>query len=153
MNEFAAFQPATAGPTGLFLDTSALFAHFHAGTVEHERARSFLSRVGANEIPYRPLVTSTYVLDELATLLLSKASHEAATTALSRTLDSESITVLPETDERFERTREAFERHDDQEISFTDHLGAVLMDERDIDHVFAYDGDFSRLGFEQVPRS
>jgi predicted nucleic acid-binding protein len=148
----AGFRPTTDGPTGLFLDTSALFAYFHPETDEHEEARAFLTAVGNNDIPFRPLTTSTYVVDELATLLLSKGTHELACTALERTLDSDAITVLPETDDRFAEARSGFERYDDHEISFTDQLIAVTMRDEGTDHVFAYDGDFETLGFEQLPR-
>lgn len=152
MSRFDPFRPAVDGPTGLFLDTSGLFAYFHPATVEHEDARAFLSAVGENRLPYRPLVTNTYVVDELATLLLSKGSHERACAALERTLDSEEVTVLPETDERFADARERFERYDDHDISFTDHLIASHMREESLTHIFAYDGDFETLGFEQLPR-
>lgn len=152
MTQLDGFRPASAGPTGLFLDTSALFAHFHPGTTEHEEARTFLSAVGSNEIPYRPLVTSTYVIDELATLLLSKGTHEQARTALERTVDSDAITIIPETDERFAEARSQFETYDDHAISFTDQMIAAQMRERSISHVFAYDGDFETLGFDQLPR-
>lgn len=152
MTGFDAFRPAADGPTGLFLDTSALFAHFHPGTEEHEEVRRFLSAVGANEIPYRPLVTNTYVIDELATLLLSKGTHEHAREALKRTLDSDAVRVRPETDEQFAEARDGFERYDDHEISFTDQMIAAHMREESVTHVLAYDGDFETLGFEQIPR-
>jgi len=152
MNSLDRFRPATSGPTAVFLDTSALFAYFHPEADEHEQATAFLQAVGENEIPYRPLYTSTYVVDELATLLLSKGTHELAMVALDRTLDSEHVTVLPEDADEFAAARKAFERYDDHQISFTDQLSSIQMRERDIDYVFAYDGDFSTLGFEQLPR-
>ncbi len=152
MTSLERFRPTAEGPTALFLDTSGLFPYFHRGTEEHETATSFLGAVGANDIPYRPLYTSTYVLDELATLLLSKGTHELAVTALDRTLDSAHVTVLRETDDGFTSARETFEQYDDHEISFTDHLSASQMRDHDVDHVFAYDGDFRTLGFEQIPR-
>lgn len=142
MTELAGFQPTVDGSTALFLDTSGLFAYFHPGTAEHEAARSFLTAVGANELPYRPLVTNTYVVDELATLLLSKGTHEHACTALERTLDSEAVTVLPETEDSFVAAREPFEQYDDHEISFADQMIATHMTEESIKHVFACDGDF-----------
>lgn len=147
-----AFQPTEPGPTALFLDTSGLFPYYHPETREHETVTAFLTAVGNNNLPYRPLYTSTYVLDELATLLLSKGTHELAMTALQRTLDSEHVTVLEETDEALATARNSFERYSDRSISFTDHLSAVQMRECDIDHVLAYDGDFRTLGFEQMPR-
>jgi predicted nucleic acid-binding protein len=113
---------------------------------------AFFERVGRNEIPYRPLYTSTYVVDELVTLLLSKGTHEYATEALDRLLDSESIEVIFESEEAFAATRDRIERYDDRDISFTDHTSAVQMRERDVSHVLAFDGDFATLGFEQIPR-
>lgn len=44
-----------------------------------------------------------------------------------------------------------FADYDDQEISFVDHTTAILADERDVDHVFTFDGDFRTLGFTVVP--
>lgn len=150
--ELTELEPASDGPTALFLDTSTLFAYFHPDVAEHERVRQFFKRVGNNEIPYRPLFTSTYVVDELTTLLLSKGSHEHARTALSRTLDSDSIEVIRETEEAFTTTRERIERYEDHEISFTDHMSATQMRARDVTHVLAFDGDFETLGFDQIPR-
>lgn len=152
MSRLDPFRPTSEGPKALFLDTSGLFAYFCPGTVEHEQARAFLSAVGENSLPYRPLITNTYVVDELATLLLSNGSHERACTALERTLDSEEVTVLPETEDRFADARERFEQYDDHDISFTDQLVASHMRDESVTHVFAYDGDFETLGFEQLPR-
>jgi predicted nucleic acid-binding protein len=152
MSDLAEFRPATTGRTALFLDTSALFAYFHPQTDEHEEATAFLTAVGENDIPYRPLFTSTYVLDELSTLLLSKGTHELATHALERTLDSEHVSVIPEAEQEFASARTEFERYDDHEIPFTAQLSGVQMRARDVDHVFAYDGDFTTLGFETIPR-
>lgn len=147
-----AFGPSSDGPTALFLDTSGLFPYFHPETREHETVTAFLTAVGSNELAYRPLYTSTYVLDELATLLLSKGTHAIAETALHRTLDSEHISVLRETNDAFTAARKQFEQYSDHTISFTDQLSAVQMREHGIDHVLAYDGDFRTLGFEQIPR-
>lgn len=52
----------------------------------------------------------------------------------------------------FDRTADQFEQYDDQTISFVDHMNAVLADEYDVDHVFAFDGDFATLGLTRVPR-
>lgn len=150
--DLTGFRPSSDGPTALFLDTSALFAHFDPNVAEHDRIRQFFQSVGRNEIPYRPLFTSTYVVDELVTLLLSRSSHERARTALSRTLDSDSIEVIAETDDAFATTRERIEQFDDRDVSFTDHMSATQMRERDVTHVLAFDGDFGTLGFEQIPR-
>ncbi|WP_136688399.1 type II toxin-antitoxin system VapC family toxin [Halorhabdus amylolytica] len=152
MTDLERFRPSSNGSTALFLDTSGLFAYFHPQADEHEEATAFLQAVGSNEVPYRPLYTSTYVVDELATLLLSKGTYELATAALDRTLDSDHVSVIAEAEEEYDAARQAFQRYDDHEISFTDQLSGVQMQSRDVGHVFAYDGDFRTLGFEQLPR-
>jgi predicted nucleic acid-binding protein len=115
-NDIDPFRPASSGPTALFLDTSGLFAYFHPEVREHDRVSAFFERVGRNEIPYRPLLTSTYIVDELVTLLLSKGTHEYATTALDRVLDSESIDVIPESPDAFSATRDRIDRFEDRSI-------------------------------------
>ena len=146
------FAPETDGPTGLFLDTSGLFAYFHPEAAEHETTRAFFRDVVRGTTPYRPLYTNTYVVDELVTLLQSKATPELAREAYGRLVDSETIELVYETESRFDAVGDALQRYDDHEISFTDHMIAVTMRERNVDHVLAYDGDFETLGMTVVPR-
>jgi len=54
--------------------------------------------------------------------------------------------------ETFAAARERVDEYGDREISFTDQMSAVQMQERNVSHVLAFDGDFDALGFEQVPR-
>ena len=51
----------------------------------------------------------------------------------------------------FDAATTEFNRYDDHDISLVDHLTGVLAAERDVDHVFAFDGDFRTLGFTVVP--
>lgn len=149
----ASYRPAEPGPTALFLDTSGLFAYFHPDVDEHEAAQAFLRRVGAGEIPYRPLYTSTYVVDELVTLLQSKGRRAWAVDAFEMVTGSDNFTVFGETNERFEAAGDRFRRYDDHEMSFTDCFCSVVMDEENVDYVFAYDGDYATLGHTVVPRT
>lgn len=149
----AAYRPASDGPTALFLDTSGLFAYFHPDATEHAAAQSFLRAVGRGDVPYRPLYTSTYVVDELVTLLQSRGRHEWATDAFEMVTDSENVVLLEEETDAFERAGEQFRDYDDHAISFTDHLAAVQMRIENVDHVFAYGGDYRTLGLDVVPRT
>lgn len=149
----ARYRPDSPGPTGLFLDTSGLFARFYPDATEHEEVVDFFESIADGNLPYRPLVTNTYVLDELATLLVTTGTHEQASTALETLSESEAISVNPEDEYVFETAREAFLTYDDQQISFTDHYCAAEMNQRSIDHVLALDGDFETLGFTVLPRT
>ncbi|WEL16967.1 PIN domain containing protein [Halorhabdus sp. SVX81] len=107
--------------------------------------------IGTGEVAYRPLYTSTYVLDELATLILSHRDHDAATAALERVRESPTTVIQPDRAD-FDRACEEFARYDDHEISLTDHMSGVLAADRDIEHVFTFDPDhFRTLGFTAVP--
>jgi predicted nucleic acid-binding protein len=129
--------------TPLFIDTGAFYARFVGTAQRHERATALFEAIGVGEVPYRPLYTSTYVLDELATLVLSHRNHGAAVAAVERVLDSPTSILYP-TEADFEAAYEQFRRYDDHEISFTDHMSGVLASDRDIEHVFTYDPDHFR---------
>jgi len=150
--ELRGYQADSPGPTGLYLDTSGLFARFHPGADRHDEMSAFFDGIASGEFPYRPLVTNTYVVDELATLLLSKATHDIAAWALETLLDSDAISVRYEEERSFAAARDRFLTYDSQELSFTDHYTGADMNERAIDHVLTLDSDFETLGFTVVPR-
>lgn len=152
MLELAAYRPAEQGPTALFLDTSGLFAYFHPDADKHEVASAFMQAVVRGEIPYRPLFSSTYVVDELVTLLQSRGRHEWAVDAFEMLTESENVTLLGETSTAFEQAGRRLQDYDDHEVSFTDHLCSVQMRDEHVEHVFTYDGDYETLGLTVVPR-
>lgn len=140
-----------AGATPLFVDTGAFYARFDASTSRHDRADAVFGGIGTGEYPYRPVYTSTYVLDELATLVLSHRNHAAAVAALDRVRDSSVVIVHPD-EADFRATSEQFTRYDDHDISFTDHMSSVLATDLDVEHAFTFDTDhFRTLGFTVVP--
>lgn len=139
------------GATPLFIDTGPFYARFDANSSRHARATTLFEGIGTGEYVYRPLFTSTYVLDELATLVLSHRNHVAAVAALDRVLGSPVVVVHPDRGD-FEATCEQFARFDDQTSSFTDHMSSVLAADRDVEHVFTFDpDDFRPLGMTAVP--
>lgn len=142
MSEVEAARP-------LFIDTGAFFARFNDRDEHHERATAVFEAIAAGDLPYRPLYTSGYVLSELATLALRRAGHSEAVEALSRAAGSEHVTVIHPVASAFDATRAAFERYGDPRITFVDHLSAVLARERDVAHVFTFDGrDFRKFEAE-----
>jgi predicted nucleic acid-binding protein len=138
----------------LFIDTGAFFARFNERDEHHEWAVAIFEAIADGNLPYRPLYTSGYVLSELATLSQRKAGHSEAVEVLNRAAESPHIRVIHPAASAFDATREEFERYDDQGITFVDHLSAVLARERDVSHVFTFDGrDFRKFdaGFTLVP--
>jgi len=138
-------------PQPLLLDTGALYARFDPDDANHERAQATFEKIRTNEFRFRPLYTSRYVFSELATLLQRRVPHDETVRALNSIRSSEQIQILTLDDDHFDAVCEAFEQYDDQDISFVDHTTAVLADQHEIEHVFAFDSDFSTLGLTRVP--
>ena len=139
------------GTTPLFVDTGAFYARADEDDRHHETATDLFERIRSGDLAYRPLYTTQAVLSELATLCLYKLGHDVAVRALTAVRESASFNVLPVDQSAFATAADRFETYDDQTISFVDHTTASLAEERDVDHVFAFDGDFRTLGFTVVP--
>lgn len=135
----------------LFIDTNAFVALFDEDDEHYEAADTIFNRINRGELPYGPLFTSRYVLAETATAIRFGVGHREAVEALSTVRNSSSINVLEAGGGIFDRTATQFEQYDDQMISFVDHMNAVLADEYDIDHIFAFDSDFATLDLIRVP--
>lgn len=139
-----------SGASPLFVDTSAWYAIFDKSDTEHSRAIGVREAILAGDLTYRPIYTTSHVLGELATLLL-RHSHDVASRALDQIRNSPNITVIHPDGVAFDAAVAAFDRYDDQKISLVDHLTGVLADEREVDRLFTFDGDFRTLGFTVVP--
>ncbi|WP_247731203.1 type II toxin-antitoxin system VapC family toxin [Halovivax limisalsi] len=135
----------------LFIDTNALVALFDEDDHHHQSATAVFDGIQRGDLRYGPLFTSRYVLSETATTMVVGIDHRAAVEALATVSESPSINVLEVDTALFDRTVSQFERYDDHEISFVDHTNAVLADEYDIEHIFAFDSDFATLGLQRVP--
>lgn len=142
---------SVSSATPLAIDTGAFYARADSDDANHEIATRLFERIRDGDLAYRPLYTTQAVLAELATLCLYKLGHAVATRTLTAVREATSITVLPVDRDTFETATARFADYDDQEISFVDHTTAVLTDERDIDHVFAFDNDFRTLGLSLIP--
>jgi predicted nucleic acid-binding protein len=142
---------SSEGARPLFIDTGAFFARVKADDEHHNTANEVFEAIQAGDLAYRPIYTSRFVLSELATLTRRKIDHATAVRALNSVRESGSFNVLTADDAAFADACTEFERYDDQQISFVDHLSAVLAREHDVERVFAFDSDFRTLGFVQVP--
>lgn len=138
-------------PRPLFVDTNAFVALYDEDDDHHDRANAVFDDIGDRSLLYGPLFTSRHVLSETATVLLYGSSHRDAVRALQNIRESPTMNVLELTEPLFERTVRQFEQYDDQQISFVDHMNAVLSTEYDINHIFAFEADFNTLGMTRVP--
>ena len=139
------------GTTPLFVDTGAFYARADEDDKHHETVKRVFDGIRTGDLAYRPVYTTQAVLSELATLCLYKLGHDDAVRALTAVRESESFNILSVGRSAFEAAAGQFGEYDDQEISFVDHTTAILADERDVSHVFAFDSDLRTLGFTVVP--
>lgn len=138
-------------PRPLFVDTGGFYAAYDEDDDHHEAAAALFEGIAGGDLPYGPVYTSRYVLAELATLVLYQVGHGAAVTALKEITGSGTFNLIEVNEREFDRAREEFAAYDDQDISFVDHLSAVLSNEYGIEHVVAFDADFATLGMTRVP--
>lgn len=152
-DQFPRFEPATntTGKQPLFVDTNTLVAYLYERAAKHEEIRPAITAIGNNQLPYYPLVTNQYVLDEVVSLLLSRADTRVTHDALDRILETDSLRVLDVEPTLVDRAITQFQEYRDQAISLTDHVIAVQATDYEIEHILTYDTGFRTLGFTTLP--
>jgi uncharacterized protein len=152
--DYPRFAPAsdTNGQVPLFVDTNAVVAHQYEKASRHEEIRPVMQAIGQNDLPYYPLVTNQYVLDEVVSLLLSHAGTRVAHQAVDQILETDTIRMLDVEPSLVDRAIDQFQKYDDQSISLTDHVIAVQAAEYGIDHILTYDNGFRTLGYTTLPQ-
>lgn len=145
------FRPQRRGATGLFLDTSALFAFFHERAPHHAEARRFFNAVNDGVLPYRPLYVNQHVLGETVTLLVSRVSTGDAVRAIDTLSSTPTVETLQVDEADIAETAEMLQQYRDVEIGFTDHTIRVQATKLSVEYVFTYDGDFETLGLTTIP--
>lgn len=134
----------------IFIDTSAWYATEDASDENHAIALLFKEEIAGK---YH-LVTTNYVLDEIYTLLLDKIGY-TRTVEFKQGIDMISMKILTiaHISEPMEKAAwEAFEKYNiDKQWSFTDCTSKVVMEQRKITEVFAFDHHFEQMGFVRQP--
>lgn len=132
----------------VFVDTGVLYAHHDADASRHDAALGAMNAV--NRGSYGQPYVSDYVYDEAVTLTRARAGGFGPAREISRRICGvgeypsvlEMVHVTPG---RFREAVDAFERYDDQSLSFTDATTVALVDHRDLDAVLSFDDDFDGL--------
>ena len=128
----------------VFMDSAGFLALWDAGDEHHGAAL----RLQANLVrAHRHFLTTEYVVDESATLLLSRHSHAAAMDFLDTVERSESLRLEWIGPERFHAAVTLFRKHVDKEWSFTDCVSFATMHELRIRDAFTTDHHFKQAGF------
>ncbi len=146
------FAPNRDGPTGIFVDSSALYAYFYPRDECHDDAQTFFEAVRRGDLPYRPMFTNDYVLDEVVTRLRLHATHDVAVEALDAVYEGSAFEFCEVPSAVLGTAVDQFRAYDDHgELSFTDHVIAAHADALSTDHVLTFDADFETFGLTTIP--
>ena len=136
----------------IFIDTSAWYAIEDASDENHESALLFKEKIIAERYNW---VTTNYILDETYTLLLDKIGYTDTVRFrqnINEISELEILAVVHISESMAENAWEVFEKYNiDKQWSFTDCTSKVVMEQREITEVFAFDHHFEQMGFVRKP--
>jgi predicted nucleic acid-binding protein len=134
--------------TGVFLDTSALFAAASRQSERHAASRTEYERLLRGT---EPLVTTELVIAEVHALAGRRVGPTLAFDLAHRLFASRRIETLPCGPERMDGALGLLRRRPDRPYSLTDAVSFVVMREMGIQRAFTLDADFAAEGFEVIP--
>jgi uncharacterized protein len=132
----------------VFLDTGYVIALETSDDQHHDEAREHWRRF-STALP--PLVTTSYVFDEVVTFFSSRGRHAKAVEVGTRLLESPSVEMIQVEEELFRAGWEYLKQRSDKRYSLTDCISFVLMQRRSIAQALAFDGHFVQAGFNLLP--
>ena len=98
-----------------------------------------------------PLVTTSYVFDEVVTYFNSRGYHAKAVEVGQRLLKSPSVQFVQVDEGLFLEGWQYFQQHQDKDYSLTDCISFVVMRRFGIETAFAFDQHFVQAGFKKAP--
>ena len=134
--------------TPLFLDTSYLIAVESTDDQYHKPASAHWRSLLKSP---RRLVTSSYVLVEVVTLLNNRRSHSKAVELGNNLLSSRLFNVVHVNEELFYEAWRYFQKYKDKKYSLADCVSFVLMKKLGIEEALTFDKHFTQAGFKKLP--
>lgn len=131
----------------LFVDTGYLIALSDTSDQHHLEATAHWRTLS----PRSELLTSAYVLDELATFFGSRGFHSKAVDVVERLQASPRVTIVHPDADLFDAAWAFFRSRPDKRYSLTDCLSFVLMEREGIRDALAFDAHFEQAGFVRLP--
>jgi len=128
-----------------FVDTSGWYDLLFAGSPAHGQIKDLLSD------PSVRLITSTYILDELVSLVLSRRDHRTAAGVGSHIRAAAEVHVEHPDAAEERRAWALFLERPDKRYTLTDCLSFVMMRRLGLTTALATDEHFRQEGFETVP--
>ena len=130
--------------SGVFVDAFYFLARLNPGDESHEQA----VRVGTQET--RPIVTTAWVLTEVADAMSSPANRPAFLRLLETLKSSQDVKIIPTTVELFDRGVQLYAERADKEWWLTDCISFVVMADGGLADALTGDHHFEQAGFKAL---
>ena len=131
--------------TPVFVDTGAFVALVDRRDRNHAAAKRILRSLSKQR---RPLITSTYVLDETLTLIRLKIGHGVAVQFGDRLHETSWCRTVDVMEDTRTAAWQIFVRYVDHVFSFTDCTSFALMHAMELREAFTFDrNDYRAAGF------
>jgi predicted nucleic acid-binding protein len=114
----------------------------------HEAALDHWTRL-VRKLP--PLVTTSYVFDEVVTIFSNRNRHAKGIEVGQNLLDSPYVELVHVDEELFHEGWRYYQKHSDKSYSLTDCISFVLMTRLDIEAALTFDRHFVQAGFKRLP--
>jgi predicted nucleic acid-binding protein len=128
----------------IFIDTSGFYALLVRGDDRHDKARHAMRNAAKKK---RRFVTTDYVLDEAATLLMARSGSTVIPALFESVSASKACRVVWMDLERFEKTKGLFIKNIDKGWSFTDCFSFIVMRDLRLSEALSKDAHFKAAGF------
>jgi hypothetical protein len=128
----------------IFIDTSGFYALLVRGDDRHHRAQGAMRKAAKKN---QRFVTTDYVLDETATLLMVRHCSSVIPTLFESVSASQACRVVWMDSDRFEKTKGLFIKTIGGSWSFTDCFSFIVMRELRLREALSKDRHFRDSGF------
>jgi predicted nucleic acid-binding protein len=129
----------------IFIDTGAFLGRWVGRDQHHERAIAGWAEIRARR---RRCLTSSFVLDEVMTLLGRRVSYSFAAERAEGLWTSRALTIARPDEPDELAAIELLRKLADQRVSFTDCVSFALMRRHRVRMAFSFDRHFEAAGFE-----
>jgi len=127
-----------------FIDTSGFYALLVKRDSSHKKATDILKNAAKEKTLF---ITTDYILDETATLLLARGLHHVLSELFDTVFRSSACNIEWMDQDRFIKTRTFFLKYIDKSWSFTDCFSFIVMKELHLTEAITKDEHYRHAGF------
>lgn len=131
----------------IFLDTAYVYALINTRDQWHAKARELQHALNHQR---RALVTSEFILTEMADGLSAICFREQAVQVIDMLTESGHVAIVPASSELYQAGLKLFRGRSDKQWGLTDCTSFVIMEQQDIQEALTTDEHFRQAGFRAI---